>query len=81
MAIMKIKTYAIGSSSGIFRINRMITSATPRMQAIPIIPPIRTITGLLEMAREANTESIEKMMSIISICATTDQNNRRPVRW
>ncbi len=32
------------------------------------------MTGLDEIANEANTESIENTISINSICSTTDQN-------
>ena len=80
IAITKIKIYAIGSNSGTLRISFIITSAIPRIHAIPIRPPIKTITGLLETANDAKTESMEKIISINSICKTTVQKSFRPVK-
>ena len=69
----RIKKYAIPFNSGILLISPMINSAIPLIAKIPIIPPIKTMTGLLETASEANTESIEKTISINSIEITTCQ--------
>src|SRR5699024_4399364 len=75
IAINAIKPYAVVSNSGTISINLMIISAIPRIARIPINPPIKTITGLGEIANEAKTESTENTISIISIDTTTDQNS------
>ena len=65
--ITNTSTYAIVFNSGTFFINNITNSAIPRMARIPTIPPIKTTTGFDETAKEAQTESTEKRISIISI--------------